>query len=325
MSTLRTVVRRKYPVAEDVVALELVAADGKPLPSFDAGAHIDLHLPARAGGKPIVRQYSLCNQPGEADYYLLGVKREPRSRGGSLAVHDDLREGDVLTIAGPRNHFPLADRGPSLLFGAGIGITPLLAMSQHLEAMQRPFTLHYFARSPEHVAFRERLAHMAEAGHVVYHFGLGPEQTLAALRVVLEKIAPDMHVYSCGPSAFMDGVRQVAHLALPDDQIHHEYFQAAASTQKGASADEPFEVVAARRGVQCVVPPGTSIVQALYALGVEIEVSCEQGVCGTCITSVLDGEPDHRDVYLSDAEKAAGDVIMPCCSRARTARIVLDL
>jgi len=325
MSTLRTVVRRKYSVAEDVVALELVAEDGKPLPPFDAGAHIDLHLPVHGGGKPIVRQYSLCNRPDEAAYYLLGVKREPLSRGGSLAVHDDLREGDVLTIAGPRNHFPLVDRGPSLLFGAGIGITPLLAMAQQLETAQRPFTLHYFARSPEHVAFRERLAHMAAAGRVAYHFGLGPDETLAVLRTALADPAADVHVYSCGPSAFMDGVRQLARLVLPDDQIHHEYFQAAAGAQGGSRPDEPFEVVAARSGVQCVVPPGTSIVQALNAQGIEVEVSCEQGVCGTCLTRVLEGDPDHRDVYLSDAEKAAGDVIMPCCSRARSTRIVLDL
>ncbi len=325
MNLIRTVIRRKYPVAEDIVALELAAEDGGPLPAFAAGAHIDVHVPARGGGKPVVRQYSLCNGPGEAACYLLGIKREPRSRGGSLAVHEDLREGDVLTIGAPRNHFALVERGPSLLLGAGIGITPLLAMMQQLQAAGRPFTLHYFARSPGHVAFSDRLAHAAQAGQVQYHFGLGPDQTLEALRAAMTDAMPETHVYSCGPSAFMDWVLQLARHVLPDVQIHYEYFQGAANATNAGHADEPFEVVAARKGVRCVVPPGTSIVQALYAQGVEIDVSCEQGVCGTCMARVLEGTPDHRDVYLTDAEKATGNVMMPCCSRARTARIVLDI
>ncbi|AEI75384.1 vanillate O-demethylase oxidoreductase protein VanB [Cupriavidus necator N-1] len=325
MDTIRTVIRRKYPVAEDIIALELVAEHGGALPAFAAGAHIDLHLPARGGGKPLIRQYSLCNGPDEAGCYLLGIKREPGSRGGSLAVHDHLREGDVLTIGMPRNHFALAEGGPSLLFGAGIGITPLLAMVLQLRAARRPFTLHYFARSPAHVAFHERLVHASQAGQVHYHFGLSPEQTHDALRGAIAQATPATHVYSCGPSAFMDGVMQLARRVLPDTQIHYEYFQAAANVAGQGSADAPFEVVAARRGVHCMVPPGMSIVQALYAQGIEIEVSCEQGVCGTCMARVLEGTPDHRDVYLTEAEKATGDVVMPCCSRALTARLVLDV
>ncbi|MFD1559434.1 PDR/VanB family oxidoreductase [Paraburkholderia silviterrae] len=271
-----------------------------------------------------MRQYSLCNAPDETDRYILGVKREPDSRGGSSAVHAEDREGQTLQISPPRNHFALhGDASRAVLFAAGIDITPLLAMAQALFHGGRDFSLHYFTRSPGHVAFSERLQPLESvAGALHVYTGARVEDTARAVAGALHGLDPSSHVYACGPAPIMSMVQTCIGARLPVSHFHVEHFAAPASETAG---DALFEVVAARSGVRCVVPPGESIAGALRRHGVEVEVSCEQGVCGTCITRVLAGQPDHRDVYLSEAEKASGEQMTPCCSRSLSPVLELDI
>jgi vanillate O-demethylase ferredoxin subunit len=303
--------------AQDIVSFELTSVDGAPLAPFPAGAHVDVEV--RPG---LVRQYSLCNDPGETHRYLIAVLRDPNSRGGSIGMHDGLAAGQVIGISEPKNHFPLVPASRYLLFAGGIGITPILCMAERLARIGADFSMHYCSRSPERTAFLERIQTSGFADRVVFHFDAGgPEQKLD-LPAVLDA-SPGAHVYVCGPGGFIDFVRETAKArGWPADAVHQEYFGAAPQDSTG---DAAFEVKIASTGRVCQVPPGVSVVQALAAEGVEITVSCELGVCGTCITRVLEGTPDHRDVYFTDEERAANDQFTPCCSRARSRVLVLDL
>jgi vanillate O-demethylase ferredoxin subunit len=316
---IETVVLRRRDEAQDICSFELAAADGTPLPPFEPGAHIDVHVD---GG--LVRQYSLCPAPEQGGRYLIGVLRDPASRGGSVAMHA-LQPGQRLRIGAPRNHFPLAPAARrSLLFAGGIGITPLLAMGEHLAAAGREFTLHFCTRSPQRMAFMDRIRSGRIGARAEFHFDDGPQEQKLDLDAALG--APDAltHVYVCGPGGFMDWVLSGARSrGWPEAQLHKEYF--AAPAQPVAAGDGGFEVQLGRNGAVYTVPPGRSIVEVLAENGVDVPVSCEQGVCGTCLTGVLDGTPDHRDVFLTDAEHAANDRFTPCCSRARSSRLVLDL
>jgi vanillate O-demethylase ferredoxin subunit len=313
------IVTRKRVEAVDICSFELASKDGAGLPAFSAGAHIDVHL------KPsLTRQYSLCNHPDEQHRYMIGVLRDPSSRGGSIAMHDTVNEGDVLSISEPRNHFPL-ERGAkrSLLFAGGIGVTPILCMAERLAQIGADFEMHYCTRSPERMAFREHIASKAFADRVRFHFDdQAPEQKLDA-PAVLAHPEPETHVYVCGPTGFMTWVLDTAKRAgWPDAQVHREYF---ASAPVDSASDRAFEVKIASSGQVIPVAADQTIVAALAAHGVDIMVSCEQGVCGTCLTRVLEGEPDHRDVYLTDEEHAKNDEFTPCCSRSKSAVLVLDL
>jgi vanillate monooxygenase ferredoxin subunit len=317
MNTIPVVVRRKWPVAADIVALELVDAQGNPLPPFTPGAHIDVHIPSRQAGRDFV-----------TDRYVLGVKREPESRGGSSAVHAEVHEGQTLRISAPKNHFGLhSGTSRAILFAAGIGITPLLAMAQALMRAGRDFSLHYFTRSAHHVAFPERLRPLESVNDALHiHTGASIEETARAVSGALDGIDPSSHVYACGPMPFMSMVQTCLDDRLPAPHFHIEHFAAPVSATSGETAsDAAFEVLAARSGVRCAVAPGESIVDALRRHGVEVEVSCEQGVCGTCLTRVLAGQPDHRDVYLSEAEKASGEQMTLCCSRSLSPVLELDI
>ncbi len=315
--TIEVRVARRQAEAEGICSFELVRADGGALPAFTAGSHVELHIPGGA-----VRPYSLANSPADRQRYVIGVLREPASRGGSVALHEQVQEGDLLAIGQPRNLFPLAEGASShLLLAGGIGITPMLSMAEHLLATGADFRLHYAARSPAHAAFLERLSAAPLAGHVRCHFG-GQGQRLD-IAEALGKPRPGVHVYACGPKRFMDAVAEAAQqLGWPAAQLHREVFQAEVVDSSG---DAPFEVQLAQSGRSVTVAPGTSIVQALAAIGVSVMTSCEQGICGTCLTNVLDGTPDHRDQYLTDEERAEGKQILPCCSRSKSARLVLDL
>ncbi len=317
--TLQVRVARKALEAEDIVTLELVAADGGALPPFSAGSHIDVHLPGQ-----LVRQYSLCNDPQETQRYQIAVLREAASRGGSRAVHDSVREGDVLTIGAPRNHFALAHEARShLLLAGGIGITPLLCMAERLAQLGADFTLHYATRSPARTAFRARIAAAPWAQRAHFHFDDGAAAQKLDIAAVLERPDPGTHLYVCGPRGFMDAVLQTARAqGWAESNLHYEFFGAEVGPTDGDSA---FEVQLASSGRVITVPKDQSVTQALAAAGVEIMVSCEQGVCGTCLTRVLEGVPDHRDSYLTPEERAANDQFTPCCSRSKTSRLVLDL
>lgn len=319
-STLMVRVARKAVEAQDICSLELVDADGGALPSFSAGSHIDVHLP---GG--VVRQYSLCNDPAETHRYLVAVLRDPGSRGGSIAVHDAVKEGDTLTISAPKNHFALAHEvRRSLLLAGGIGVTPILCMAERLAVIDADFEMHYAARSRERMAFIERIQGSAFAGRVQFHFDDGvPEQKLD-LGAVLARPEAGTHLYVCGPKGFMDAVLATARAkGWSEFHLHWEFF--AGTDAAPRSGDEAFEVQLASSGRVITVAPDKTVTQALAEAGVEIAVSCEQGVCGTCLTRVLDGTPDHRDSYLTPQEQAANDQFTPCCSRSKSACLVLDL
>lgn len=312
MITVR--VEAKAAVAQDVCALTLVAAEGGALPAFTAGAHLDLHLP---GG--LVRQYSICNDPAETHRYVLGVLREAQSRGGSHAVHE-LAPGQTLQVSTPRNHFALvAQARRSLLIAGGIGITPLLAMARWLAAEGAEFELHYAAASPARMAFRQEIEASAWVGNTRLHAG----DTRLDVAQLLASPADGVHVYVCGPKRLIDAVTDAArHHGWDDGHVHHEHF---AGMQTPADQNRAFEIELAGTGQVITVRPDQSAAQALTAAGLPLLTSCEQGVCGTCLTRVVAGEPEHRDLYLTPEEQRANDQFLPCCSRARTSRLVLDL
>ena len=317
-SSLEVRVARKAVEALDICTFELVAADGRPLPAFSAGSHVDVQV---AG---LTRQYSLANDPTESHRYLIGVLRDAASRGGSAAMHDLVREGDTLVISAPKNHFPLAhDAGRHLLLAGGIGITPILCMAERLAVTGADFELHYCTRSRERTAFYGRIRASGFAARAQFHFDDGDAAQKLDIAKLLATPQPGTHVYVCGPKGFMDAVLGTAReRGWPEAQLHYEFFGADVAP---AAGDTAFEVQLASSGRVVVVPKDRSVVQALAAAGVEVQTSCEQGVCGTCLTRVLDGVPDHRDLYLTPEEQAAGDQFTPCCSRARSARLVLDL
>ncbi|SIT46494.1 Vanillate O-demethylase oxidoreductase [Paraburkholderia ribeironis] len=318
-STLTVRVARRRIEAEDVVSFEFASLDGRELPAFDAGAHIDVHVP---GG--LVRQYSLCNSPADRLRYQIAVLRDGQSRGGSAGMHEALREGDEIRISAPRNQFPLAHgHVKHLLLAGGIGLTPLLCMAEHLCWAGAAFEMHYCARSRTRAAFLERIASSPWAGQVQYHFDDGDAAQRLDLHALLAQPQPDAHLYVCGPQGFMNAVLDTARsLGWPECQLHYEFFAAA---QLDTGDDAAFEVRLARSGRIVSIPAQRTVTQALADAGVDVPVSCEQGICGTCVTRVIDGEPDHRDLYLSPEEQARNDQFLPCCSRAKSSMLVLDL
>ena len=314
-AALRVQVARKWRAAVDVAGFDLVSIAGQ-LPTFQPGAHIDVHL---AGG--LIRQYSLTNAPGELDRYRIGVKLEPDGGGGSRALHDSVRVGDVLAVSEPRNNFPLRrDAVRTILVAGGIGITPLLAMAQALRHQGLDFELHVFARSDDHIAFAELLDGLGEA--VTRHIGLSPDETGAALESLLAEPGPHEHVYVCGPGPMLDATRRIAASAgRSDDTVHFEYF----ANPTDIDDSSAFTVELARSALSLEVPAGATVMEVLRANGVDVASSCETGACGTCRVAVLDGEPVHNDVYLNDTEKQQGGEMMVCVSRARGDRLVLDI
>ncbi len=317
--SLRVRVARKVAETADICRFELVSADDGPLPPFTAGAHLVVRTPAG-----VQRSYSLCNAPEGAQAWEIAVLREPASRGGSRSMHEQLQEGDEITVEGPRNLFELdGSDGASLLLAGGIGITPLLAMAETLYAQGRAFELHYCTRSAERTAFLERLASRPFAKQVHHHFDDGHAAQRIELAALLAAPAADCHLYVCGPAGFMGAVLSTARAnGWPEDRLHSEAFGAEVVHH---DSDGAFEVQLASSGRVIPVAREQTIVEALAAAGIEVPVSCEQGVCGTCLMRVVAGTPDHRDTYLTPAEQAANDQFLPCCSRALSPRLVIDL
>lgn len=301
--------------ADGIVSLELRAIDGSALPRFDAGAHIDVHV---ADG--CVRQYSLCNDPAEDDRYRLGILLEANSRGGSSAIHASFAVGRQLAISAPRNNFRLVeDAKRSLLLAGGIGVTPLVAMAHRLQTLGADFAFHYCARSAARTAFQAELKQSSFADHVTLHIDdQGPPLDIEEL---LAGVGPGVHLYICGPAGFIEFVSAAAkRLGWPSGQVHLEHFAAEID-----ASGEAFEVEARLSGVTVTIPGDKTIAQVLLAHGVDVPLSCEQGVCGTCVTEVMEGVPDHRDLFLSEDEHAANAEMAICCSRSRTARLVLKI
>lgn len=310
------IVAEKKQECEGVVSLLLVPRPGEHLPPFEAGSHVDVQV--RPG---LVRQYSLANDPRDRDRYLLGVLRGPASRGGSASLHDEVMPGDELAIGAPRNLFPLDETAQhSILLGGGIGVTPLLAMAHRLQALERPFELHLCCRTQARVPFGTQLHDCFGAATSVHL-----DDALAGQRLQLAAVlgSPDAgrHLYVCGPSGFIDwAVAQAQRTGWASANIHVERFDADPQLAGGS-----FEVVLARSGMTLHVAPDETLADVLTRHGVPLSVSCEKGICGTCLTPVLEGIPDHRDLYQTDEQKDANTHITPCCSRAVTPRLVLEL
>ena len=312
---LDAVVSKRRDAATGIVELELRSPDGAPLPAFDAGAHIDVYV--RSG---LIRQYSLTGDPKDHSRYRLGVLLDPNSRGGSSAIHADFQTDRPIRIGKPRNNFPLGLKAAhTILLAGGIGVTPMLAMAYALEAQGASWEIHYCGRTEDRMAFREELARFS--GKVRFHVDIGAQDQRFDAPAVLARPAADRHLYVCGPNGFMDFVVTSAQKAgWSDACIHLERFGAEVNTE-GA----PFTVTAARSGKSFEVRPGETIAQKLAENGVETRVSCQSGVCGTCLTPVVSGMPDHRDLVQTDIEKAANAKIAICCSRSRTKTLVLDI
>ncbi|WP_339487269.1 PDR/VanB family oxidoreductase [Pseudomonas sp. EL_65y_Pfl2_R95] len=305
--------------AQDIRSLRLVRVDGQPFEAYEPGAHVDI-----TGPTGVTRQYSLCSPPDDGSAYLVAVKREAQSRGGSQALHELVEEGAELEIGVPRCLFRLDAAATShVLIAAGIGVTPMLSMAYRLQASGQAYRLHYFARGPEFAAFATLLQMPPFADHVQFHFAVEPDQLEGALNECLQQADPLAHVYTCGPAPFMSKVVEVAARTRSEDAIHLEHFQADPAALEAATGS--FEVELASSGVVLQVPQDSSLVDVLQAYGCDIDTECREGICGTCIVEVLEGEPEHRDNCLSNKEKAANKHICACVSRAKSARLVLDL
>ncbi|MGF7188521.1 PDR/VanB family oxidoreductase [Robbsia andropogonis] len=308
---------------DDIRVFHISRVDGTPFDAYEAGAHVDVILPDAP-----VRQYSLCGQPANRQTLCFAVKREAHSRGGSRAIHERLTVGSKIDVSVPRNLFRLSDGAREhVLIAAGIGITPLLSMAYHLLALpDSTFTLHYFVRSTAQAAFVPLLTSEPFARHVVMHAGVAPEALDDELAKIFQRCGSDAHAYTCGPGAFMDHVMVVGERTHPADNLHLERFSAEpAPMVADTPAPGAFDVVLANSGQRVTVSAGTTIVDALAGIGIEIDTSCGEGICGTCIVDVVDGEPDHRDHCLSKAERAANKTICCCVSRAKSAVITLDI
>lgn len=304
--------------AEGIASFELVREDGQPLPAFEAGAHLDVVLP----GLP-VRQYSLCNAPAETHLYQIAVLKDPASRGGSRHLHEKVSKGDSLTVSEPKNHFALVPTsGRTLLLAGGIGVTPLLAMAESLSASGAEYQLHYCARDRARLAFADRLAEDRFLGHVHLHLDDGPEDQKLVLDPLLAGRGAQDHLYVCGPTGFIAWVKEAAEAAgWPDDAVHSEHFS---GTVEMRDSDADFEIEVQETGQIVSVAKGQTALNALLDAGIDVPNSCTEGVCGMCMTRVVEGTPDHRDQFLTTAERAANDAFMPCCSRAKTPRLVIS-
>ncbi|MBB5505358.1 PDR/VanB family oxidoreductase [Paraburkholderia atlantica] len=319
-STLKVRVDALREEAHGVRSFSISRLDGLPFERYEPGAHIDVTSPSG-----VTRQYSLCGDPERLDSQIFAVKKEEQSRGGSRSLHEEVSVGTELSVGAPRNLFRLEENADEhILIGAGIGITPLLSMAYRLAARQARFTLHYFARSEAHAAFMTLLTREPFAQHVKLHFGVEPDELKPALDACLRDAGANAHVYTCGPSPFMDRVVASAQQRVPADAIHLERFKAEPAPAVEASLDS-FDVQLASSGQTVRVDANTSIVDALASIGIEVDTSCGEGVCGTCMVDVVSGEPEHRDHCLSKAERASNSVICCCVSRSRTPVLVLDL
>lgn len=313
---LRLHVRRKSEIAEAVFLFELTASDSSELPPFTPGSHITVTAPS--GQK---RRYSLCNDASERDRYLIAVKQETTGRGGSLSFTSDVKEGDEVAVEPPANEFEMAKSEPKRLIfiAGGIGITPIRAMILHcLRQGKENFMLYYFTRTPSLMAFRDEFATDEFEGKVVLHHDHGDPDQAYDLWPVLEQ-QRGAHLYCCGPRGLMDAVRDMTG-HWPDSAVHFEDFVGASAPR---ADDKPFELRLAKSGAAYEVPAGVSILDTLRRNGHVLASSCESGTCGTCRCRFTDGQPDHRDLVLSDDEKKRD--IMICVSRAISPTLTLDL
>jgi len=307
-------VARRWLAADGVVALELQSADGVPLPEWAPGAHVDILLPDGSA-----RQYSLCGDPADRTAWRIGVLRDAGGRGGSRWLYDEIRPGDTLSARGPRNHFSFDAASDYLFIAGGIGVTPLLPMVAAAEAAGASYRFIYGGRSLDTMGFRDELA--AYGDRVEYC----PECVTGVLDLdgLLGAPKSDTLVYTCGPGGLLDAIEaRTSHWPL--GSIRMERFSPRTPMER-EGGDTEFEVELARSGRVLTVPADRSLLDILEQAGTDVISSCAEGTCGSCITTLLAGEADHRDSVLTDVERAAGDQIVVCVSRCLGKRLTLDL
>lgn len=326
--SLRVRVRSITYQGDYINAYEVVDPDGAPLPEFTAGSHIDLHF--RDGR---IRQYSLCNDPRERHRYVFAVQREEGGRGGSIAIFEKVHVGRFLTISEPRNNFPLDESADHhMLLAGGIGVTPMMAMVHRLQATGAPFTMHYCTRTAERTAFRPELDSLVGEGRVMLHHDQGDPRKGLDVAALLAEPREGCHIYCCGPTGFMRAVKDAAG-GWPRGTVHFEYFTTDQSTATPIEAGGPgqaddaigvgFQIKLASTGAVYDVPNDKSMVTVLRENGVDVDTSCEAGLCGTCKTRYLDGEPVHNDYILDDDEQE--EYVMICSARSKSPLLVLDI
>jgi ferredoxin-NADP reductase len=299
--------------ARDTNLYEFQRPDGKPLARTSAGAHIDVHLTENQ-----VRQYSLVNEGENPSSYIIGVKRDAASRGGSTYIHDQLRVGELLKISPPRNNFPLNEEVEhTVLIAGGIGITPILCMLNRLQALGKSWELHYSSRSRIDAPFLDVLMKLPA---VHFHFDQESPGKFLDLASIVGRAPKGTHFYCCGPLPMLEAY-EGATAGVPREQVHVEYF----SSKLGLATDGGYSVEIASSGRLFDIPPGKTILTVLRDAGFVVPSSCEQGVCGACETRLLSGQADHRDAILTQSERDANETIMICCSGSKGGRLVLDL
>jgi len=303
---------------DDIASFVLAPLASQELPGFGPGSHIEVHL-----NDKLTRAYSLSNGMGDTGRYRLTVQKDPASRGGSTFMHEQVRIGQVLTIGAPRNNFDLDEHAAMSVFVAGgIGITPFLPMMARLNALGKPWRLHYCARSRSRAALVDEVRALAEQGHgeLTLNFDDEPGATMLDLTALVAALAKDAHIYCCGPSGMLRAY-QAATAVLPSERVHYEFF----ANEATVAAEGGFTVVLARSGGEVRVAPGQTILQAVRAAGASVQSSCEEGVCGACETRVICGVPDHRDAILGKRERESNKTMMICCSGCKSDRLELDI
>jgi len=316
---LKAIVTKTGTVADGVTAFDLEPEDQTAWPAFEAGAHIDVSM-----HNGLVRQYSLCNASSERQRYRIAVKRMPDGNGGSLLMHTEVSEGTVLKISQPRNNFPIA-KGFShyVLIAGGIGVTPLLSMAHELHAANRSFEFHIFAREKSDIPFHNELAGLPFFNSLSLHTNTGDMTARSMIDETINRYKQGDALYLCGPTGFMTEVISAAkNKSWPSEHVFSETFVAA---RRNSSENTSFEVKIASSGEILVVPEDEQLIDVLHRHGYAVMCSCTQGICGSCITPVIDGIPDHRDAIMSDQQRATNRVMTVCVSRAQTKRLVLDL
>ena len=317
MTPLSLHIRQIRLEANDTLSFDLSAPGGAELPAFTAGSHIDIQIP---GGPR--RSYSLTGASSRRDRYRIAVKHARDSRGGSRWLHESARVGMALEVYGPRNQFELAEDAPyTVLVAGGIGITPLLPMAARLSELKRPWALHYTTRLKQDLAFERELRCLEAQGHgQVYIYCTAEGDARLDPAGIARQISPGSHVYVCGPQGLIDATLEAC-ASRPPQHVHHERFSA---TQAPATSGS-YELVLSRSGVRLPVAAGRTMLDTLLEAGINVPFSCTQGICGSCRVEVLEGEPDHRDEYLSDDERLSKRCVMACCSGSRSAELILDL
>jgi ferredoxin-NADP reductase len=308
--------------AEGVISLRLTRIESDdPLPEWSPGAHIDVYIPDGS-----TRQYSLCGDPLDRSYYQISVLREPESRGGSGFLHEQLRVGDRLLVTRPKHHFNLEDAPFHALVAGGIGITPIMTFAESLERAGRPFSVTYGGRTAGSMAFRSRLGALGEKVRFLAE-DVDGRPDLAA---VVGSLPEGGLVYVCGPLPLLRAVEAAAEAAYGPDQdvVRFELFSRAgleSSEEPPAMEGDSYELVLAESGHTLRLKPDANILDVVLALGIEIENDCRDGICGSCVTRVVSGSVEHRDLVLTKKEQAAMDQMMICCSRPTSERLELSL